>query len=88
MRRFIGEAVEVGFAEGSPYPAWIEWRGQRLTVSEVLSDSREVDFHSRWWQRRHRRRLVIRVEDGRVMEIHGRRPGSWTLYQELDDPLA
>ncbi|MBX5467615.1 MAG: DUF6504 family protein [Firmicutes bacterium] len=86
MGRFIDEPVTVEFDHATAQPAALIWRGERLRVREVLSDARVVDLEHRWWQRRHRRKLVVRVEDGRFFEIWGRRPGVWVLYREVDEP--
>ena len=65
-----------------------EWQGHVYEVEETLSDYRHVDFQSRWWLRRHRRRLIVRTKENRYFELYAQRPGEWVLYRELDDPFG
>jgi hypothetical protein len=86
--RWISEPVRLEWDPGRHQVAAFWWRGQRHLVTEVVSDARALDFQSRWWLRRHHRRLVVRTEGGRYFELRGEALGRWTLYRELDDPFA
>ncbi len=86
MPRFISEPVTIQRdSEGSPIA--FRWRDEVYHIDDVLSDYRRVDFNSRWWLRRHQRRLVVRTDNGRYFELYAQRAQSWILYQELDDPF-
>ncbi|HBQ93696.1 MAG: hypothetical protein M1294_01705 [Firmicutes bacterium] len=86
MARFISEEVIVQQDSEGSFVAF-QWRNQIYRIIEVLSDYRRVDFKSRWWLRRHQRRLVIRTDEGRFFELYAERRGLWILYRELDDPF-
>ncbi len=87
MAQLISERVSVKRnSEGTP--SSFEWQGFVYEVQETLSDYRHVDFGSRWWLRRHGRRLIVRTTENRYFELYAQRPGEWVLYRELDDPFA
>ncbi|MCY0877364.1 MAG: hypothetical protein OWU84_00200 [Firmicutes bacterium] len=87
MAQFISEPVAVHYDERHQLRAF-QWQGRTFAVAEIWSDVRTPDFRGRWWQRRHRRRVVVRTEDNRWFELYVQRPGEWVLYRELDNPLA
>ncbi len=83
MRRFIGEEIEVLWAEKPGPPSVVIWRGDRYPVLEVLSMERRLDFSRPWWRRRHRDIYRVRIANGAIFELHFHRgPGRryWVLY--------
>jgi hypothetical protein len=86
MAQLISERVTVTWRDGRLSSFW--WRDHDFEVAEILSDSRRVDFESRWYLRRHRRQLVVHTQDDRFFELYAPSPGEWVLYRELDNPFA
>jgi hypothetical protein len=87
VERLISEPVQVQRDEAGAVEGF-RWRGRWYGVRETLADGRQLDYQPRWYLRRHRRRVVVRVEDGRCFELYADRPGHWVLYRELADPLT
>ncbi len=87
MARLISEPVVVEWGDTAT-PLSFQWRQRQHRIAEVLADVREPDYHPNWRLRRHRRRLVVRTDDGRWFELYVQRPGHWILYREMDNPLV
>jgi hypothetical protein len=69
-------------------PSAFLWHGQRYAIRDIVSDARQVDPNPRWYLRRHRRRLIVRADNGVYYELYATRPGRWILYRQLEDPFA
>jgi len=87
VERLISEPVQVARDAGGALQSF-RWRDRVYHVVETLADGRQLDYQPRWYLRRHRRRVVVRTQEGPWFERYVERPGHWVLYRELADPLT
>lgn len=84
--RFIGEEIEVRFAQKPGPPTSFIWRGREYEIVEIEMAYQRLDFKRPWWRRRHRDYHRVRTDTGQVFEIYFHRgPGKryWMLYREF-----
>ena len=86
MSEFIGEEVQVHFAQKPGPPTWFEWRGKEYRIEEVEQQWLALDLRQRWWQRRHRDYYLVRCDTGERFELYfNRGPGRkyWVLRKRV-----
>ena len=87
MRGFIGDEIEMRFAQKPGPPTSFVWRETEYTIAQIKDVSRALDLQRSWWRRRHRDHYVVRTDTGETFEIYfNRGPGRryWVLYTKLE----
>ena len=87
MPEFIGDEIEVRFAQKPGPPTSFVWRDEEYEIAQVKSARRGFDFRKPWWRRRHRDYYVVKTQTGQVFEMYfNRGPGRryWVLYKRRD----